>query len=304
MNISKRLLLLPIIVFAVHVGIIDARRTTQFSEIFMPFPGAMEGHPYVNNVGACDGKSEWQLVKRLYTQYLVEDCDWKDEPRIPKIIHHIWLGSPLPEKCRILRETWIKNHPGWQLILWTEKEIEEFGLENKEAFDLSTNYGEKSDIARYEIIYRMGGLYVDTDYESIKPMDVFHHTLDFYTGIYANHSRGTGTNMSMGMGLIGAAPGHPILRAAIDGIKGTPKSNNNAAILSRTGPFFWTRVVLAHAGKNSFRDVVLPPLFVYPTPMAGRGQSLEDQHKNFIKNSTFANHVWHLSWMDHGKKKQ
>jgi len=304
---SRKPLLLSLLLLVASISTIDARRSTQFTDIFMPFPAAMEGHPYVNAVDACDAKSEWQLVKRLYTQYLVNDLDWSDEGvRIPKIIHHIWLGSPLPEKCRVLREGWIKNHPGWQFVLWTDADIEKLGLENKAVYDASTNWGEKSDIARYEIVYRYGGLYVDTDYESIKPMDVLHYCLDFYTGIYANSARGNSTNMTMGMGLIGAIPGHPILRAAIDGLKGTASAkNNSSAILSHTGPYYFTKIVLANAGKNNMRDVVLPPLFVYPTPISGRGQSLEDQHKNFIKNSTFANHVWHMSWItpSHGKKK-
>jgi inositol phosphorylceramide mannosyltransferase catalytic subunit len=307
-RVLQKISLLLSILFLCSSGVIDARRTTKFNEIFIPFNEAMKGHPYVNAVAACDAKSEWQLVKKLYIKFLIEDLDWSDEPSIPKVIHHIWLGSPLPEKCRILRETWIKNHPGWEFVLWTDADIERFGLENKEIYDASTNWGEKSDIARYEIIYKYGGLYVDTDYESVKPMDVLHHCLDFYTGIYANHARGNSPNMTMGMGLIGARPGHPILRAAIDGLKGTPntKNNNSSAILSRTGPYYWTRIVLANAEKDGLRNVVLPPMFVYPTPISGRGQSLEDQHKNFFTNSTFANHVWHMSWIvphQHGKKK-
>jgi len=300
---SKKSLLLSILLL-VASSIIDARHSTKFADIFVPFPQAMQGHPYTNAVAACDAKSEWQLIKRLYTQFLVEDLDWSDQLRIPKVIHHIWLGSPLPEKCRILRETWMKNHPDWQFILWTDADIEHFGLENKALYDASTNWGEKSDIARYEIVYKYGGLYVDTDYESIKPMDVFHHCVDFYTGIYANHSNGNSTNMTMGMGLIGARAGHPILRAAIDGLKGTTnvRNNNSAAILSHTGPYYWTRIVLASAGNNNSRDVVLPPVFVYPTPIAGRGKSLDDQHKDFFTNSTFANHVWHMSWITHGKR--
>jgi hypothetical protein len=305
--LQKRLLVLAALLLW-SGSVIDARRTTKFTEIFIPFNAAMKGHPYVNAVAACEAKSEWQLVKKLYIQFLIEDLDWSDEPRIPKIIHHIWLGSPLPDKCKVLRDTWIKNHPDWKHVLWTDADIERFGLENKAIFDASTNWGEKSDIARYEIVYRYGGLYVDTDYESVKPMDVLHHCLDFYTGIYANHERGNSSNMTMGMGLIGARPNHPILRAAIDGLKGTPntQNNNSSAILSRTGPYYWTRIVLANAEKDGLRNVVFPPMFVYPTPIAGRGQSLEDQHKNFFTNSTFANHVWHMSWITphhHGKKK-
>ncbi len=38
-------------------------------------------------------------------------------------------------------------------------------LQKHGAYDQADNYGFKSDIARYEILYRFGGVYVDTDYE-------------------------------------------------------------------------------------------------------------------------------------------
>lgn len=286
------------------MSMIHAERCTDFANIFIPFPSAMEGHPYMNALDACNAKDEWKLIKTLYTKNLITDFDWSDKPRIPKIIHHIWLGSPLPEKCKILRDTWIQNHPDWTFMLWTDKDVEKFGLENKALFDASKNWGEKSDIWRYEIVHRFGGLYVDTDFESIKAMDVFHHSLDFYTGIYTSNTRGNCPAVVMGMGLIGASPGHPVMRALIDGLKGSQAGQgSSSAILHRTGPYYFTRIVLANAGKHNFRDVILPPMFVYPTPISGRGHSLDEQHKKFVKPSTFANHLWHMSWIDHGKKK-
>jgi mannosyltransferase OCH1-like enzyme len=39
------------------------------------------------------------------------------------------------------------------------------------AFDRASNFGEKSDIWRYEILFRLGGVYVDTDFECVRPFD-------------------------------------------------------------------------------------------------------------------------------------
>ena len=38
--------------------------------------------------------------------------------------------------------------------MWGDKDVEAFGLENREAYDAAGNFGEKSDILRYEV----GGL--------------------------------------------------------------------------------------------------------------------------------------------------
>jgi len=150
-----------------------------------------------------------KTVRDLYNTHLIKSPEYSVEPRIPKIIHQIWLGNPFPEKWLWLRETWLKNHPDWQYILWTEKEIEEFGLTNQKLYDQATNYGEKSDIARYEILYRYGGLYVDTDFECIKSFDPLHHYCDFYAGT-EYISRFITFN-----GLIGCRKHHPIMKNAL-----------------------------------------------------------------------------------------
>ena len=95
-------------------------------------------------------------------------------PLVPFIIHHIWLGSPLPEELARLRESWLSRHAHtsskhagpsqdgggnfcgegageWEVRLWTDADVEAFGLENKEAYDAAGNFGQKSDILRYEV---------------------------------------------------------------------------------------------------------------------------------------------------------
>lgn len=53
-------------------------------------------------------------------------------------------------------QKWHEMHPHWQYLLWDEESIDRFGLRNAAAFKAADNYGEKSDIARYEILERMG----------------------------------------------------------------------------------------------------------------------------------------------------
>jgi mannosyltransferase OCH1-like enzyme len=86
---------------------------------------------------------------------------------IPKIIHQIWIG---PNKCPdIWINTWkidyIKKFPDWTYKLWTEKEIEKLKptMINRQYYDMETLYEGKADIARYEILYQEGGIYIDAD---------------------------------------------------------------------------------------------------------------------------------------------
>ena len=70
---------------------------------------------------------------------------------IPRTIHHIWLGGPLPQAYARLRESWLSRHEGWTARLWGDEDVDAFGLENREAYDAAGNFGEKSDILRYEV---------------------------------------------------------------------------------------------------------------------------------------------------------
>jgi mannosyltransferase OCH1-like enzyme len=90
---------------------------------------------------------------------------------IPKLIHQIWIGDdkPLPMWHSRFLESWKTNHPQWTYKLWTNSDV--FPLRNQHAFDVAPNVGSKSDILRYEILYRYGGLYADIDFESLKPLD-------------------------------------------------------------------------------------------------------------------------------------
>lgn len=55
--------------------------------------------------------------------------------------------------------------------LWTSETVAKLKLYNQEAFDHASNYGEQSDILRYELLYLYGGVYVDTDMQAVRPLD-------------------------------------------------------------------------------------------------------------------------------------
>lgn len=216
-------------------------------------------------------------------------------PRIPKIIHQIWLGSPFPEKYKRLQQTWKEQHPDWKYILWTDKEIKEFHLVNEKLFNQANNYGQKSDIARYEILCRMGGLYVDTDFECLKPFDDLHYSLDFYTSCLPEKNG----SLTLLNGLIASRPNHPILEACIKKLSDIQKLNTNKGnILSTTGPYFFTKCVYENLNSKADRSVIFPVSFFYPLPNDLRLQkfTLEDVKKKFVRDETFAIHWWCCSW--------
>ena len=98
---------------------------------------------------------------------------------IPKIIHQIWWQGidKLPNKYRIYRNSWIKNHPNWNIIVWDQKSFEDL-LFNKVKNNLNiSTYNQlphmiqKIDYAKYVILNYMGGVYVDMDTVSEKSIE-------------------------------------------------------------------------------------------------------------------------------------
>src|SRR5205085_7912697 len=89
---------------------------------------------------------------------------------IPKQFHWIWFGpKPIPEQHQRWIEGWLKHHPGWDHKIWTDSNRPRFT--NEAEFLGADNFAIKADIARYELVYKHGGVYLDTDTECLKSIE-------------------------------------------------------------------------------------------------------------------------------------
>lgn len=239
----------------------------------------------------------WEIFKPLYDEHILNNYVHDVHPRIPKIIHHIWLGSPLPEKFARYRKTWQKMHPDWTFMLWDDAAVAKLGLINVRPYCAAKNYGEKSDILRYEILYRFGGLYVDTDFECLQPFDALHHSCDFYAGSYPHPGGGSFWIINA---LIGSCSGHPILKRCIEGIQQSRdrSDNSSAAVMERTGPSFFLRAITEAIvqGDAIQKTVIFPATFFYPLPTVCRSYKSRNQIIHFMGPESLAVHHWAASW--------
>lgn len=91
---------------------------------------------------------------------------------IPKIIHQFWVG---PKKVPFKEiQTWKDKNPSWQHMFWTEYELKKHfpnGLRNQEKYDYMPEWNGKCDIARYEILQKFGGFFIDADSVALRPLD-------------------------------------------------------------------------------------------------------------------------------------
>lgn len=173
----------------------------------------------MGDIGTFKNTYEYKIFKKFYSlrNPCVKSPDIENDQnlKIPKKIHQIWLGpKKIPKVYVKFSETWKNLHPTWEYKLWTEEDIREWKFATKELFDEASSYQEKSDILRYEILNKYGGLYVDFDYAALQKFDNLHYLYDFYGGIERN-----GVYYVVPNSIIGSKPNNQILIETLSQIK-------------------------------------------------------------------------------------
>lgn len=242
-------------------------------------------------------KSVWKFVethedfknihhfKELYNKNKERLFQKRDEISIPKVLHFIWLGpNPFPKESLENVYSWVKYHPEWTFKFWSDrwrplphskmelKLVSDFTFSSlQECFQESDNYGEKSDILRYEILDQEGGLYVDHDVKCFKSFEPFHHNYNLYCGLEPPHQPVLSSSISICNNIIGISPGHPVMTTCInyvrenwDAISRAYPGNDKESIIYRISrrtfaPF--DQSVKESADNKENQDIVFPAAY-------------------------------------------
>lgn len=283
------------------------------------FDTSMHTNQFRSVIEKNNNKNLLDFFRSLYDKNKPDQYDAASQAKIPKIIHHIWLGKRIPEEYIPYRASWIKHHPDWAFIFWADSpvnfdqgtivissfeqlrnwldtvsehdhfcvvDVRALTFDNRTFYDQAHNYGEKSDILKWEIVYRMGGVYVDTDFECLRPLDFLNGVYDFYTGIQPLDTN----QVQLGAALYGAISGHPILKRCVEDIK---HNQDIAQIVVKTGPLHFTRCFVLEVSKDNLCNIALPAGYLYPCGYEQRGM-----HRSAWElPESLAVHHWAGSWL-------
>jgi mannosyltransferase OCH1-like enzyme len=191
----------------------------------------------------------------ILTSCPINDIETNDI-RIPKIIHQIWIG-PLPAPK--FMHTWKDIHPDYEYLLWNNERIKElFPLVNQHLYDLYEHNDEawsaRSDILRFEIMYRYGGIYVDADTICLRHLEGDFLDKDFFAAYINEKIR----KDRIATGVMGGIKGHPLIKHCIEELNTYKKTKRPAALY--LGPAFFTDIVK----KYNFKIYILPSYYFYP----------------------------------------
>lgn len=202
---------------------------------------------------------------------------------IPKVFHRIWLGSAVPDEVEQFGRAWLDLHPGWTLHTWREWDMP--ALRNQFWFDRGSSYASQADIARLELLYRFGGVYVDTDQEPLRSIE----ELIAHAGCFFGSEDG----QWLGTSIIGCAPQHPFLAQLIDGVPDSILTNVDASPNVQTGPQYVTKQWMEYKEKHDDADIaVFPSAIFYPYHFS------EPERAGGPFPDAYAVHHWAKTWVD------
>lgn len=216
---------------------------------------------------------------------------------IPKVINYCWFGgNPLPELAIKCIDSWKKYCPDYEIKEWNESN---FDLECcdyiKEAYQ-AKKWAFVSDYARFDILYKFGGLYFDTDVELIKPIDDLVEKGPFMGLEKGMRSIATGFGLAVNPGLgISANPGLSLYKEILD-------NYNNEHFINSDGSYDLTTVVIRTTemlNKHGFAPVAevqqVAGIYIYPEdyfcPLDYYTDELE------ISENTRSIHHYFASWL-------
>ena len=196
---------------------------------------------------------------------------------IPRIIHHTWDSTAVPRTFLPWMSSWTRHHPHWQHWFWTPEDIRcLFRRRYTRLAYLYESYAtqlQRADVMRYFILHAFGGVYVDLDVESLRPLDLLLANRSCVLSeepdehVYLLHKQEKPNVMNT---IMACRPGHLLFKQLLS--KLSSYTGNSDPIVT-TGPFYMNSVVTAYIrsravprDRSPIDDVtVLPPKYLLPT---------------------------------------
>ena len=212
---------------------------------------------------------------------------------IPHLIHQTWKDKDIPKKWLAFQQKVISLNPGWKYQLWTDEDNDVFVREHyPDFYEIFNGFSRnimRADVIRYLIMYRLGGVYLDLDYEMLQPFDFENHSLV----LPKNRSISYGDpEDELGNCIFASEPGHPFWKDVIADLKNNPPIvTDYSQIVEATGPRLLTRI---HRSQQ-YENICLPERMVYHPPSPNNRRDVRKIKENGV--SLGIHHPWG-SWKE------
>lgn len=234
--------------------------------------------------------------------------------KIPKIIHQIYedLAGP-PTSLLKIAESWRELNPDWEYRFWNKNDIEvflkEYYPELIEKYNAFPYNVQRWDAIRYLILYKLGGLYVDMDYECTENITALFCNVECAMGLepFGNLVR-TPLPYIVGNAFMATIPRHPYFAELINEVFNKYIDVHkyeyvDELIVNTTGSYMTTYVY----DKSKYKDSValIPGELVAPLNQHEIQKVMQGCTSKFIRNKiehSFAIHYFFNSWTNQTKR--
>lgn len=189
--------------------------------------------------------------------------------RVPRRLHFVFLDDEIPPERQACIDSVTALHLTWDITIW--RSLDQFGLlHNKRAFfsadDLApvtwphAAHQIRSNILRFEVMLKHGGVYVDSDCWGHKPLDdLLERTeREGKDGFLAWEIQGKW----LGEAVIGCVPGAPFMRRIVEHLEPWAFARKGQAATRTVGPQYITP--LLRNTPELERVLVLPQQTFFP----------------------------------------
>lgn len=202
---------------------------------------------------------------------------------IPHVFHRIWLDEPAPEHFEGYWQEFHRLHPEYGFMTWNNSSTEALPfMRCRREFEQAKTWAGKSDVLRYEILYEVGGIYVDADVQPLRPFDDLLEDDRPFIG-WEDENLLCPTVM-------GAPPQHPAIGALLLALPAWFHKYRNAQPNRQTGPYFVTKHL---RGRSDVR--LLEPDAFYPVHWSEK-RKLGGPYPE----RSYAVHHWAAGWLPNG----
>lgn len=232
--------------------------------------------------------------------------------RIQKIIHQTWKGTDIPDHYVEWMKSWIKNHPDWTYMFWTDATAR--GLISDKYPELLPTYDgyleniRRADALRYVILYEYGGIYVDLDMENLLPLDpiIRKYSCVLPQEPYEHPMIDSNFEHLVINALMACRKGHPLMKQLMDNLS---KYFHMWNVLDSTGPHFMTLQYKNYI-ENGHKDqaaedgvYIAPAEYFFPTIDPVKFSYMKDRCSNFDQISNIQKRAC-ISLKKHGLKRR
>jgi mannosyltransferase OCH1-like enzyme len=165
-------------------------------------------------------------------------------------------------------------------MLWTDGELIPDNFSNLEYIHKAEKYAQKSDIMRYEILYKYGGIYLDTDFELFKNITSL-LTHDLVVSNEDEHH-----NHYLSNSFIASSKHNPNMKRCVDNIPNCLLNGNGGGVNFETGPWYLRKHTITDENVK-----LLPTHVMYPVHYNQRHDPIPE-----FSDEVYGMHHWDHSW--------